>query len=58
MTEYMQKKANVDYRNRLAERDKAEAEYHEAIRRQAEFADANFDVERPEVALKLQALQS
>ena len=58
MTEYKQKKANVDYRNRLAERDKAEAEYHEAIRRQAEFADANFDVERPEVALKLQALQA
>lgn len=58
MTDYMQKKANVDYRNRLAERDKAEADYHEAIRIQAEFADANFDVERPEVALKLQALQA
>lgn len=58
MTEYMQKKANVDYRNRLAERDKAEAAYHEAIRRKAEFTDSNFDVERPEVALKLQALQN
>lgn len=58
MTEYMQKKANVDYCNRLVERDEAEAAYHEAIRRKAEFADANFDVERPEVALKLQALQN
>lgn len=58
MTDYMQKKANVDLRNRLAERDKAEAEYHEAIRRQAEFADANFDVERPEVALQQQTLQN
>lgn len=58
MTDYMQKKANVDYRNRLAERDKAEAAYHEAIRRKAEFTDSNFDVERPEVALKLQALQN
>lgn len=57
MTDYMQKKANVDLRNRLAEREKAEAEYHEAIRRQAEFADANFDVERPEVALQQQTLQ-
>lgn len=57
MKTYMRKKAMTDCRNRIAERDKAEAEYHEAMRRMAQFADANFDVERPEVALRLQSLQ-
>lgn len=57
MTAYMVKKATIDYRHKLAERKKVEAEYQQAIHRAAQFADSNFDLERPEVAQYLKTFQ-
>lgn len=58
MTAYMVKKATLDYHNRLADRKHAEACYHKAMLQASMFADSNFDVERPEIAMQLKALQN
>ena len=57
MTTYMQRKAEVEYRNRMSEFSKTETDYHESMQRKAQFADSNFDVEQPDVAIKFNALQ-